>query len=58
MTLDVTFNGAGPGLLGAGTRMGFSGTGQINRKDFNVSGGKPWAGDDVDLQFDVEFVKK
>jgi len=58
VTLDVTFNGAGPGLLGAGTRMGFSGTGAINRKDFNVTGGKPWAGDDVDLQFEVEFVKK
>jgi polyisoprenoid-binding protein YceI len=58
VTLDVTFNGVGPGLLGAGTRMGFTGTGQINRKDFGVTGGKPWAGDLVDLQFDVEFVKK
>jgi polyisoprenoid-binding protein YceI len=58
VTLDVTFNGVGPGLLGAGTRMGFTGTGQINRRDFNVTGGKPFAGDLVDLQFDVEFVKK
>jgi polyisoprenoid-binding protein YceI len=58
VTLDVTFNGSGPGLLGAGTRMGFSGTGAIKRLDFNVTGGKPWAGNDVELQFEVEFVKK
>lgn len=58
VTLDVTFNGFGPGLLGAGTRMGFSGTGKINRKDFNVTGGKPWAGDEVELIFEAEFVKK
>ena len=58
VTLDVTFNGVGPGLLGAGTRMGFAGAGVIKRSDFKVTGGKPWAGDDVDLMFEVEFVKK
>lgn len=58
VTLKVTFNGAGPGLLGAGTRMGFTGTGQIKRSDFQVTEAKSYAGDDVDLQFDVEFVKK
>ena len=58
VTLDVTFNGVGPGLLGAGTRMGFSGTGSIKRSEYNVTGGRPWAGDEVDLQFEVEFVKK
>jgi polyisoprenoid-binding protein YceI len=58
VTLDVTFNGSGPGLLGAGTRMGFSGTGSIDRSDFKVTGGRPWAGDEVDLHFEVEFVKK
>ena len=58
VTLDVQFNGVGPGLLGAGTRMGFSGAGRIKRSEFNVTGGRPWAGDDVDLQFDVEFVRK
>jgi polyisoprenoid-binding protein YceI len=58
VTLKVEFNGVGPGLLGAGTRMGFTGEGQINRSDFRVTGGHPWAGDTVDLQFDVEFVRK
>jgi polyisoprenoid-binding protein YceI len=58
VTLDVTFNGAGPGLLGAGTRMGFSGTGRIKRSEFGVSGAREFSGDDVDLIFEVEFVKK
>jgi polyisoprenoid-binding protein YceI len=58
VTLNVVFNGVGPGLLGAGTRMGFSGEGRIKRSDFHVTGGRPWAGDNVDLQFDVEFVRK
>jgi polyisoprenoid-binding protein YceI len=58
VTLSVVFNGVGPGLMGAGTRMGFSGVGRINRSDFKVTGGRPWAGDAVDLQFDVEFVRK
>lgn len=58
VTLDVEFNGAGPGLLGVGTRMGFSGVGQIKRSEFGVTGGRPFAGDTVDLMFEVEFVKK
>jgi polyisoprenoid-binding protein YceI len=58
VTLDVEFNGVGPGLLGAGTRMGFSGTGKIKRSEFGVTGGRPFAGDTVDLIFEVEFVKK
>jgi polyisoprenoid-binding protein YceI len=58
VVLDVVFNGVGPGLLGAGTRVGFSGSGRIKRSEFNVTGGRPWAGDAVDLQFDVEFVRK
>jgi polyisoprenoid-binding protein YceI len=58
VTLDVTFNGVGPGLMGAGTRMGFSGTGHIKRSDFGVTSVSNWAGDDVDLSFEVEFVKK
>jgi polyisoprenoid-binding protein YceI len=58
VTLNVIFNGVGPGLLGAGTRMGFSGEGRIKRSDFHVTGGRPFAGDTVDLQFDVEFVRK
>jgi polyisoprenoid-binding protein YceI len=58
VTLDVEFNGVGPGLLGAGTRMGFSGMGRIKRSEFGVTGGRPFAGDEVDLAFEVEFVKK
>ncbi|TAJ72275.1 MAG: polyisoprenoid-binding protein [Phenylobacterium sp.] len=58
IVLDVEFNGVGPGLLGAGTRMGFSGTGRIKRSEFGVTGGRPFAGDTVDLAFEVEFVKK
>ena len=56
MTFDVIFNGAGPGLLGMGTRMGFSGTGHIKRSDFGLKA--PFTGDDVELSFEVEFVKK
>ena len=58
VTLDVTFNGSGPGLLGGGTRMGFSGTGHIKRSDFGVNNERVFAADDIDLSFEVEFVKK
>jgi len=58
VTLDATFNGSGPGMLGAGTRVGFSGTGRIKRSDFGVTNAKQFAGDDIDLSFEIEFVKK
>ncbi|HEX5378221.1 MAG TPA: YceI family protein [Phenylobacterium sp.] len=58
VTLDVAFNGVGPGVLGAGTRMGFSGTTRIKRSDFGVTTMSQFAGDDLDLVFEVEFVKK
>lgn len=58
VVLDVTFNGVGPGMLGAGTRMGFSGTTRIKRSDFGVTTMSQFAGDDLDLVFEVEFVKK
>lgn len=58
VTLEVEFNGVGPGLLGAGTRMGFSGVGKIKRSEFGVTAARPFAGDLVDLMFEVEFVKK
>jgi polyisoprenoid-binding protein YceI len=58
VVLDVTFNGVGPGMLGAGTRMGFSGTTHIKRSDFGVTSMSQFAGDDLDLVFEVEFVKK
>ena len=58
VVLDVTFNGVGPGMLGAGTRMGFSGTTHIKRSEFGVTTMSQFAGDDLDLIFEVEFVKK
>ena len=58
VTLDAVFNGSGPGVLGAGIRMGFSGTGRIKRSDFGVTNAKLFAGDDIDLEFEIEFVKK
>lgn len=58
IVLDVEFNGVGPGLLGVGTRMGFSGTAKIKRSDFGVTAARLFAGDMVDLVFEVEFVKK
>lgn len=58
VTLNVAFNGVGPGLLGAGTRAGFSGTARIKRSDFGETAVSQWAGDDIDLLFEVEFQKK
>ncbi len=58
ITLDVTFNGVGPGLFGVGTRVGFSGVGTIKRSEFGVTAVRMFAGDDVDLLFEVEFAKK
>lgn len=58
VTLDVAYNGFGPGLLGIGTRVGFSGSGQIKRSDFGVTAVHQYAGDDIDLLFEVEFARK
>jgi len=58
VTLDVQFNGYGSGFPVSGPRMGFSGSGKVKRSEFGVNGGRPFAGDVVDLLFEVEFVKK
>lgn len=58
VTLDVTFNGVGPGMMGTGTRLGFSGTGMIKRSDFGLTTSANAAGDEVMLDFEVEFTKK
>lgn len=58
VTLDVVFNGVGPGMMGGGTRLGFSGTGRINRSDFGVDQVRQFVGDEVDLQFELEFYRK
>jgi len=57
VTLSVVFNGAGPGLLG-GVRLGFSGSGHIQRSDFHVTAMHEFVGDQVDLEFEVEFFRK
>jgi polyisoprenoid-binding protein YceI len=58
VTLDATFNGSGPGITPIGTRLGFSGVTRIKRSDFGVANMSQWAGDDVDVIFEVEFEKK
>ena len=58
VTLEVQFNGYGSGFPVSGPRMGFSGMGKIKRSEFGVTGGRPFAGDVVDLVFEVEFVRK
>ena len=58
VTLDVVFNGVGPGMMGTGTRLGFSGTGEIKRSDFGLTTSSNSAGDAVKLDFEVEFTKK
>ncbi|UTP39051.1 YceI family protein [Phenylobacterium sp. LH3H17] len=56
--LSVVFNGVGPGLLGVGTRLGFSGTARIKRSEFGLTTMSSMAGDDLDLMFEVEFTRK
>jgi polyisoprenoid-binding protein YceI len=58
VVLDVVFNGVGPGMLGAGTRIGFSGTTHLKRSDYGVTTMSQFAGDDLELIFEAEFVKK
>ena len=58
VTLEVSFNGVGPDMLGAGTRLGFSGTAHIKRSDFGVTAVSQFTGDDLELIFETEFTKK
>lgn len=60
VTLDVTFNGEGPGISPLGARLGFSGVAHIKRTDFNLDSMilKRFASDDLDVIFEVEFEKK
>jgi polyisoprenoid-binding protein YceI len=58
VSLDVTFNGTGPGMMGGGTRLGFSASGKIKRSDFGVSDYAQWVGDDVALLIEVEFYRR
>lgn len=60
VTLDLTFNGVGHGITPLSTRLGFSGTARIKRTDFGVDSMilRQFAGDDVDVIFELEFEKK
>ena len=59
VTLDVTFNGSGPGLFGiGGYRMGFSAVGDIKRSEFGSKAWEGLVGDNVRLLIEVEFVRK
>jgi polyisoprenoid-binding protein YceI len=58
VTLDVTFNGVGPGMMGTGTRLGFSGTGALKRSEWGFKAAENSAGDEVKLDFEVEFTKR
>ena len=58
VTLDVTFNGVGSGMIPLQTRTGFSASTTIKRSDFGVSKYVPLVGDDVTLNIEVEFEKK
>ncbi len=59
VTLDVAFNGTGPGLLGiGGYRMGFSATTEVKRSDFGLKAWESLVGDKVELLIEAEFVHK
>lgn len=56
--LNIVFNGVGPGLIG-GKRVGFSGTGRIQRSAFGSTRYLPTlVGDDVDVEIEVEFYRR
>lgn len=56
VTLDVIFRGYESGLLGA--RSGFSATGAFIRSDFGSDNMSMFAGDDIELIIEVEFLRK
>jgi polyisoprenoid-binding protein YceI len=59
VTLDVVFNGSGPGLFGlGGYRMGFSAATEIKRSDFGLKAWQSLVGDKVELLIEAEFVHK
>jgi polyisoprenoid-binding protein YceI len=56
VTLDVRFNGAGPGPTGK-PRVGFSADGTLKRSEFGADKYSQYAADDVRLQIEAEFGK-
>lgn len=57
VALDVVFNGHGQSPFGGGDRIGFDGTTTIKRSDFGMGSMVPMVGDNVQIQFAVEFTK-
>lgn len=58
VTMDVVFNGHGVSPFGGNERIGFDGTLNIKRSDFAMGAMVPMVGDEVAIQFAVEFTKK
>lgn len=57
VVLDVVFNGHGQSPFGGGERLGFDGSTTIKRSDFGMGSMVPMVGDEVEIQFAVEFTK-
>lgn len=57
VVLDVVFNGHGVSPFGGNERIGFDGTTTIKRSDFGMGSMVPMVGDNVQIQFAVEFTK-
>ena len=58
VTLDVTFNKAGPHPFNGKHEAGFSATGVLKRSDWGMSYGLPMVGDDVTLHIEVEGIRR
>jgi polyisoprenoid-binding protein YceI len=58
VTLSVTFNGVGSGLIPLVTRVGFSASTTIKRSDFGLTRFPGLVGDEVRLCVEIEFTKK
>ena len=58
VSLDVTFNGVGSGLIPGSLRTGFSASGVIKRSDFGMTRYSTWVGDEVSLQIEAEFTRR
>jgi polyisoprenoid-binding protein YceI len=53
--LQVRMNGVGQNRFDHKPTIGFSGVGQLKRSDFGMSGFLPAVGDQVKIEFDIEF---
>ncbi|MBW8882877.1 MAG: YceI family protein, partial [Asticcacaulis sp.] len=57
VTLDFVFSDLGTANDLGAARMAFSGSGRIRRSDFGLAKSSHFAGDEVDLLFEVEFLQ-